>query len=265
MIKPGINHQTSEIQDSTPRNQNWFLTINYLAIIGIAEFILYFVSVPAGVALQFVILIALILHSALDRYKMRQDLWLALGLVPLIRIVSIAISPKEVSSIIWYILIGVPVFIVSYSMTRYLKYSLNEIGLNSRYPIWQIFIGMTGISLGMIDYLILKPAPLVERDLVKLIFSGLVLLICSGFIEELAFRGIIQRAASVLGSWGWVTVAPLYALMQIGHGSFMHIMFTLGVSLFFGFVVLRTRSIFGVSMAHGILNIMLFLVMPNIV
>jgi membrane protease YdiL (CAAX protease family) len=84
-------------------------------------------------------------------------------------------------------------------------------------------------------------------------------------MEELAFRGLLQRAAGALGSWGWAIIAPIYALLQIGHGSLFNIIFTLGVALFFGFVVMRTKSILGVSVAHGILNIMLFLAMVKIV
>jgi membrane protease YdiL (CAAX protease family) len=45
----------------------------------------------------------------------------------------------------------------------------------------------------------------------------------------------------------------------------MQILFALAVALFFGFVVLRTKSILGVSLAHGALNIMLLLVMAKIV
>jgi membrane protease YdiL (CAAX protease family) len=171
----------------------------------------------------------------------------------------------ELSVIIWYILIWIPVLVGIYSVARYLKYSFDDIGINYRNILGQILTAITGIGLGIIDYMILKPEPLVEGYFTRLIFPAIILFIFTGFMEELAFRGVIQKATRTLGSLGWVFIALVYAVLQIGYGSLIHIVFTLAVALYFGLVVQKTKSIIGVSMAHGLLNILLFLVMPNII
>jgi membrane protease YdiL (CAAX protease family) len=209
-------------------------------------------------------LITLIIHSTLSHGDEQRGLWLALGLVPLIRIISTVIHIAEIAVIFWYIVIGVPVLVGIYAVARNLKYSFDDIGVNYRNIRSQILTAITGIGLGIIDYIILKPEPLAEGFFVSLIFPAIVLLIFTGFMEELAFRGVMQRAARALGSGGWVFIASVYALLQIGHGSLIHVVFTLAVALYFGFVVQRTKSVLGVSMAHGLLNIMLFLVIPNV-
>ncbi len=262
-----VNTDTRSLRFNVHRlfTNPWIPMTFYTSAIGIAEFVLYYVSMPGGMASYFVILIVLILHSTLEQNEAQRNLWLVIGIVPLIRIVSTVILTMGLVTITLYVFIGVPVFIGIYTMVRYLKYSIHDSGLNSRHFGSQILIAITGIGLGTIDYVILKPEPLIEGSFVQFIFPGVVLLIFSGLMEELAFRGVMQRAAGALGSWGWVIIALIYALLQIGHGSLLHLVFTLGVSIFFGFVVLRTKSVLGVSLAHGVLNIMLFLVMPNIV
>jgi len=61
---------------------------------------------------------------------------------------------------------------------------------------------------------------------------------------------------------GVVLVSLVYAVLNIGYHSALNVLFVFVVSLFFGCAVLRTRSIVGVTMAHGITNVFLFLVFP---
>jgi uncharacterized protein len=263
-VKPEVFYHKSTIHSSKILAYTWIIAITYLGSIGMTEYILFYLSVTLGLALYFTILIALTFHSTLTRIEEQRNLLLALGLVPLIRIVSSVISIIDIPAIILYILIGIPVFTCIYILTRHLKYTLYEIGLNIRNFLVQVVITVSGIGLGILDYLILKPDVIAQGSLIQLILSGLVLLIFSGFMEELIFRGILQRASSILGWWGWVFIVCIYATLQIGYGSLAHIVFTFGVSLYFSLVVLRTKSIIGVSLAHGLINITMFLVMPGV-
>ena len=264
-VKVHLSGRELETRNTKLNVHNWLIICAYTAAIGFTEYVLNYFSLPLGLVLYFTIFISLILVSTLERNQAQSDLWLSLGLVPLLRIISTTISTMQFATIIWYILIGFPMFIAIYIMTRHLKYSFNSVGLNNQQFSWQIFIAITGVGLGALDYLILKPKPLVEGSLIKLVLSGLVLLIFSGFMEELIFRGVMQRAASVLGKLGWIIIVLIYSLLQIGHGSPLHVGFTFAVALFFGFVVFKTKSILGVCFAHGLLNVMLFLVMAKIV
>ena len=54
----------------------------------------------------------------------------------------------------------------------------------------------------------------------------------------------------------------LFAIMHMGFHSVLDVLFVFGVAMFFGWVVKKTGSLLGVTLAHGLTNIMLFLVFP---
>ena len=237
----------------------------YLVAFGVSEYVTYYLNKSSGIILHFTILLMLIINSAVAQEEAHRGLWLALGLVPLIRIVSLAVPVAEISEIYWYIIIAIPTFAGIIGVMRTLNFSFDDIGFNGRKALIQVLIAIVGIGLGMIDYGILKPEALVsELNFQLLILPALILLIATGFVEELAFRGVMQRSARGLGSWGWVYIAIVYAVLQIGHGSAGHCVFAFIVALFFGWVVKKTGSIVGVSLSHGVLNVGLYLILPHV-
>jgi membrane protease YdiL (CAAX protease family) len=90
-----------------------------------------------------------------------------------------------------------------------------------------------------------------------------LLLLCTGFVEEFIFRGVLQRTAvEAFGGWGIVYVSLLFAILHMGFLSWIDVVFVFVVALFFGWVVKKTGSLFGVTLAHGITNIVLYLIIP---
>ena len=82
-------------------------------------------------------------------------------------------------------------------------------------------------------------------------------------MEEFIFRGVLQRAAvGAFRGRGIVYVSRLFAVRHVGFLSWLDIIFVFGVALFFGWVVKQTGSLLGVTLAHGITNTMLFLILP---
>jgi len=254
-----------QIQNSKFVYLAWLIAFVYLIAFGIAEFLVYNVSPVGGIVLYFATLTGIIVSSTFDPNKDRRRLWLSLGLGPLIRIVSIVMPVIQISAIYWYFIISLPIFLGIYTVSHYLHYTLDDIGLNSHNPLIQLFTAITGIGLGVIDYYIVKSAPLAQGSIVQLIFPAIVLIVFNGIVEELAFRGVMQKTAILLGSWGWIFVAAIYAVLQIGYGSILQIFFIFAVAIYFGFVVKKTNSILGVSLAHGLMSIMVFLVMPKLI
>ena len=121
------------------------------------------------------------------------------------------------------------------------------------------------MPVGYGEYEILKPSPLVEwsqwRDI---LVPSITLLIGTGFVEELIFRGIIQHSAvDVLGKSGVVYVSIVFAVLHIGYNSAIDIIFVFITGLVFGWLVLKTKSILGVTLAHGLANIVLWLLLPH--
>jgi len=91
----------------------------------------------------------------------------------------------------------------------------------------------------------------------------LILLLGTGFVEEFIFRGVLQRSAvEAFGGWGVIYVSLLFAILHIGFLSWIDVVFVFVIALFFGWVVKKTGSLLGVTLSHGITNIVLYLVVP---
>jgi hypothetical protein len=77
---------------------------------------------------------------------------------------------------------------------------------------------------------------------------------------------VIQRTATgALGKAGVLYVALVFALLHLGYKSLADLLFVFGVGLIFGYVVLKTRSILGVTLSHSLTNVTLFLLAPLVI
>ena len=235
----------------------------YLISIAGAEALTAFVDPLWGLIFHFISLFILVVNSAIADSPAARRLFLALGLVPLIRITSLAIPLAEFSQIYWYLIISIPILAGILAVARTAGFKPGEIGLTMHTWPLQILIAFTGVGFGAVEYLILKPGAMVaELTLQDLIVPVLVLMLATGLVEELAFRGVIQRAVQGVTRWGWIYVAALYTALQIGHMSALHCLMALGIALFYGWIVKRTKSIVGVTVSHGLVNVGLYLVYP---
>jgi membrane protease YdiL (CAAX protease family) len=229
-----------------------------------AELIIALVNPAGGVICHFVLLISLILSSAVFGKRLSHRLFLSLALVPLIRILNFSAPVAQFSEIYWFLFVSIPLFAGILVIIRILNLQPREVALTAGTTPFQGLIALTGVGIGLVEYLILKPKPLVlALSWQEILAPALILLVATGFVEELAFRGVIQSCSvQVLGPWGWVYVAALYSVLQINYLSATQWAFVLLTALFFGWVVKRTGSILGVSLAHGLANIVLYLIFP---
>jgi len=190
-------------------------------------------------------------------------------LVPMIRIMSFGLPLAALPKMSWYFFTSIPIFAAMFLITRAKDDAWNreELGLTLRqWPI-QLGVALAGIAIGWLEYFILTPAPLsTALSLQAIWLPALILLICSGFLEELLFRGLLQSAAiPVIGRWpALFFISTLFAVLHIGYASVIDVLFVFAVGLSFALVVERTRSIFGVTLAHAIANISLYLIFPHL-
>jgi membrane protease YdiL (CAAX protease family) len=166
----------------------------------------------------------------------------------------------------WYPLIGIPIFSAAFIAAKKLGYTRVQLGLISRIQDLprELSLVPLGLLLGVGEYLIFRPAPLASHFTFEhLWLPALILLVFTGLEEELIFRGVMQRAAlRSLGRWGLVYISAVFGVLHIGYLSVLDVVFVFLVGLMFALFVLRTRSLFGVTLAHGAINIALFLVLP---
>jgi hypothetical protein len=219
-----------------------------------------------GIMCHIAILVAALLHSALglSANNRQRQLVLSLALVPLVRIISLSMPLVGVPQLWWYPIIYIPLMAAALVAVRILGYRAEEVGFAFRlFPV-QIAVGLTGIVFGIVEYLILASEAIVaELTWQAAWLPALILLVTTGFVEEFIFRGVLQRAAVERFQWrGMLYVSVLFAVLHVGFLSWLDVIFVFSVALFFSWVVKKTGSLFGVTLSHGITNIMLFLVVP---
>ncbi len=190
-------------------------------------------------------------------------------LIPMIRIMSFGLPLAVLPKLSWYFFTAIPIFTAMILITRTKEdpWTLEQLGLTLRqWPI-QLGIAFTGVAIGWLEYLILTPAPLSQSLSWQAIWlPALVLLICTGFLEELLFRGFLQSAAiPVIGRWpALIFVSALFAILHIGYASVIDVLFVFGIGFGFALAVDKTHSILGVTLAHAIANISLYLIFPHL-
>jgi membrane protease YdiL (CAAX protease family) len=160
----------------------------------------------------------------------------------------------------------VPLFIASFLTIRATGLKAEEIGLRVSWrelPL-QILIGLSGLMLGLVEYLILRPESLVsEPSWEQILITVLILMVFTGFLEELIFRGLMQTSAiQALGQIGLMFVALVFSVLHIGYRSILDVIFVFTVAIAFGVLVQRYKSLLGVSIAHGLINVSLYLIFP---
>jgi len=240
------------------------IALGYLALITVAELVTTFVNPRAGLILHGALLIILLAHSALTAGDPYHRLLLGLVLAPLTRILSLCLPLVDFPQLYWYLIISIPLVVATVLTIRLLGFSREQLGLTVRRVPLQLLVALTGITFGMVEYRILRPNALIDDVTWRNFFvAGMILMVCTGFAEELIFRGVIQRASiQALGRFGLLYGAILFAVLHIGYASVLDVVFVFIVALLFGWITEATWSLAGVTLAHGITNIVLFLIMP---
>lgn len=263
-----MTHITGPLLDNTPTSHLLTLAaLAFLAGVILAELLTTFTDPRLGLAVHCLLLAALLLASTRTHRRGAWAFLVSLAFGPLIRILSLSLPLTHFPLLYWYLITSLPLFAAVWVAGRSLGYSWRRLGLNLRTWPFQLIVGLTGLAFGAGEYYILRPEPLASALVWQEFWpAALILLVCTGLLEEMIFRGLLQRSAGVtLGRWGMPYVAMLFAVLHLGYQSLVDVAFVLIVGLFFGWIVARTRSLLGVTLAHGLTNVMLFLIMPFLV
>ena len=242
------------------------VVLTYVGVIAIAELLTAVGAVVAGTIYHAVLIPILLAHYVLAEQSRYRRILPVLALFPLLRILSWTMPIKQVPYIYWYALVSIPLLLAIAFTIRLLALAGREIGLCI--PSWprQIFIAFLGLPLSALAFLLLHPSPFMARPAwPDYAIGAAILLLGTGFTEELLFRGLLQPiAVAILGRTGLLCTIALFTIMYMGAPSWGYILFVGVVGWLFSWCVERTRSIAGVSLAHGILNIGLLLGWPQL-
>jgi CAAX protease family protein len=255
----------------------------YLVAVAAAEASLAFANVAYGLAGHALVLVMLLGLAVLAPERPSSgeaqldalDVLPVLALVPLLRIVSLTTPVPDLSPIYWYAATGGPILLAIALTVRFLgRDRIREMtpipsSRNGFAALWsplQGAIALSGVPLGLIAYLLLRPEPLEARPGPGFFVVGVVILVVfTGLTEELLFRGLLQSVfVELFGGIGVVLAAILSATMYLGTGSASFVVFAALVGLSFGVRVRQTGSLAGVILAHGLISVELLLVWPYV-
>ena len=241
----------------------WILVV-YIILLAIAEFFTTFSIPQLGLGLHGTLLVILFFHASLCHAKAQRRFLFTLALAPLIRLLSLSIPLYGMPFSYWYAIIGIPLLLSAYLVFRFTEYKPADVGLSFRMLPLQLQFGILGLPLGWLEYSILKPEPLaISFGLPDILVPALILLVFTGFLEEFIFRGLMQTSSqNVLGKYGIYYISILFGVLHIGYRSILDFIFVTAVGLIFALIVKRTHSIWGVTLAHGLTNISLFILVP---
>jgi hypothetical protein len=238
----------------------------YAFLIAVAEIVTSFVNPSMGLFMHSMILVSLLtLASFWHKAKDTSNLCLCLSIAPLIRVFSLSLPLQYLPTYAWYLVAGVPMLMAAFIVMRIQGLSLTIVGINFKKPKIQFAVMFTGIPFGIIEYFILKPKFIgVGLSTVNVVLVAIGLIVATGFVEELVFRGVLlNNAVKVLGDKiGLIFVTVIFAALHIGWLSILDVLFVFTIGLFFGVLMLKTKSIAGITVSHGLDNVFLFLVMP---
>ncbi len=221
-------------------------------------------ALAAGVIDGIVLLILANLAYFIKTPELRKTIP-AFALLPIMRILSLAIPISKVTPIYWYVLVGLPLIIVSLFLVRI--YGLPELRIRLHPTQWvlQLLFGLTGIAIGLLAVELLPiPKPIIPNKSFGWILAGAVILIIfNGFTEEVIFRGLMQGAfTSIFGGVGIVLGSLIYASLYFGSLSPLTILFFGAVGLVFAIWARISHSLWGVIIAHCLVSIIFLLLIP---
>jgi membrane protease YdiL (CAAX protease family) len=243
--------------------------VAYLAAVSLAEYLTAALNPRIGLPLHGLILVVLLLHGSNEQDERKRAFIWCVATAPLIRILSLTLPVSRLPLIFWFAVISLPVFAATFAAARAVGYTRRDVGLVLRLRDVPLSLSMIvlGIGLGVGEYLILRPPPLIGHlTLEEFWLPALVLTICTGLEEELLFRGLLQRAATdVLGYWrGALFATLLFTALHIGYLSALDLLYVFIAGGLFVLLSRAAKSIVPATCCHAGVNLGLFLIWPHV-
>lgn len=254
------------------RRETAVALVGYVVLLAIAELVVTYLSpvlvFPLHGGLILLVITYVMVHFSAERHDPEHiALFVVLVLGPLIRIISLTLPLGQIEPAYRYLFAGIPMAVAAVVAARAAGLRAPQMGLRWAAWRWQVLVVVAAIPIGFIEFAVLRPEPIGPPAwTVAGLAPALALGFFTGFPEELIFRGVMQTVTRpFLGRWNWVYVSVIFAVLHIGYQSYIDVVFVFGAGLLYGWVVERTRSIIGVSISHGLANVVLFFVAPHLI
>ena len=230
------------------------------AVVG-AEALVLTGSFVLGALLHALLVLALLNHhlALREREGKPADALLALALVPVLRLASLAMAEDDMGRVTRQLVVGVPLLVAAATAATLLRRPTRIAFLRPRSFVSQAALALLGLPLADLALRYADPdAALDDAGRVRLALTAVGFVVLVGYAEELIFRGVLQESlravvgpltiplATLLFAAVYASVRPLELLAAI-----------VAAGLVFAFLVEWTGSVVGPGIAHGIVAFVL--------
>lgn len=187
-----------------------------------------------------------------------------LTLLPALRIMTLTLPLQLLPAYAAYIVTGLPVGLAAILLSLQLGLRPRQLGLTLPHVMMQLGLIGVGVSVGVVLYALLQPpALLAAPTFAQGFIVGMSLFLFNAAVEELFFRSLLRAVASpALGVGAPLFGAVLYTILSVSYRVATYLLIVFGLSLILWYVVGRMQSLFGATLLHGSLSVVLLLVMP---
>lgn len=190
----------------------------------------------------------------------------ALMLLPLFRLLNVAMPVFFHLTLYSYVLVYAPMFIPMYMILKERFITAEEAGLTfDRFWFYLPVSISMGLALGWGEYMVIKPQMLVvDNNLQQMLILSLTMIFFVGIVEEFVFRSslqtVLQERIGLIA--GLVLASVIFGFMHSGYHLTLELFYVSFAGLAFGVLFWLSKSLPIVSLSHGVTNISLFLVAP---
>ncbi len=232
------------------------------SLIVIAELLIFKGHVEAAIVVHAINLVLLSLSTSFVADRTYQ----ALMLLPLFRLLNMAMPVFFELTLYSYVMIYAPMYFPIYLILKSKSFSYEEIGLKTKsfFLLMPLSI-VLGIVVGWGEFQIIRPEMLTpDVGLGSILKLSVAMIFFVGVVEEFMFRSVLQTVLEDrMGQVKGLLIASLtFGLMHSGYSIFAELVFVSFAGILFGLFFQKTKSLPLVALFHGVTNVSLFMIVP---
>ena len=241
----------------------------YVALLAASEAVSDLWQPVFGICLHIFLAGFILLRGAREIETTEGRFYVALSIAPMVRIISYAVAPSFNSHSVWFYMAAEgPLIAAAVAAARVTGLPVRQtLGWQRpRSLVVSVGIVLSGLVIGWGERFIIQPDSLSPNlQLPAVLVPAIVVIVFTGYVEETLFRGLLQTTAT---QWRGLTFAVLYTtvawgFLHIGWYSVADVIYVMLVGLVWGFARYWNRSTLDLGLAHGLANVMIFIVLPN--
>ncbi|VVB70276.1 CAAX protease self-immunity [uncultured archaeon] len=248
-----------KVEDISKYNLDLILPVSLILL---AELLIFLGNSSAAMNVHAVNLVLLILSSI----YINNRIYPALMLMPLFRLLNVAMPVFFSLTLYSYSLVYAPMFIPIYFIMKDGFISRSEAGLTTDgFWLYAPLAVSIGFAIGWGEYNVIHPQILTPGDDIKnVLILVITMIFFVGLVEEFIFRSSLQTVLEArLGpKAGLILASVIFGFMHSGYHLPLELLYVTLAGMVFGLLFWMSKSLPVISLAHGVTNISLFLITP---